>query len=266
MSTAPIGIFDSGLGGLTVTRAIRSRLPHEALLYFGDTARVPYGNKSPALVQELALDIARFLVARGAKTLVVACNTASALALESLSAALNIPVIGVIEPGVDAALARTQTNRIGVIGTLATIRSRAYQTLLKTKREAVHVVGQPCPLLVPLVEEGWLTDPVTRLVAEKYLAEMNVSNLDTLILGCTHYPLLKPLLRSVVDGKTALVDSAETVADRLALELKRRKLVTTTEEPGNLEIFVTDTPARFEAVARRFLGHPLKNVSLVHLP
>ncbi|MFQ6614877.1 MAG: glutamate racemase [Fidelibacterota bacterium] len=265
MSSGPIGIFDSGLGGLTVTKAIRSRLPGESLLYFGDTARVPYGNKSPALVREYALDIARFLVDRGAKTLVVACNTASALALDHLQSALTIPVIGVIEPGVEAALATTKTNRIGVIGTVATIRSNAYQHLLKARRSSVQVVGQPCPLFVPLVEEGWLQDEVTRLVAEKYLSRMAIGDLDTLILGCTHYPLLKPLLQSVVDGKTTLVDSAETVADRLVRELDRNALNAPSRQQGKLDIFVTDTPAQFESVARRFLGHPLENVSLVHL-
>ncbi len=266
MSTAPIGIFDSGLGGLTVTRAIRSKMPNESLLYFGDTARVPYGNKSQTLVQEYALGIAQFLVDRGAKYLVVACNTASALALDYLKKSIDVPVMGVIEPGVDAALEITRNNRVGVIGTVATIRSGAYEKKLLEKHPDVQVVSQPCPLFVPLVEEGWLMEPVTRMVAEKYLSEITLAELDTLILGCTHYPLLKPLLQSIVDGKTTLVDSAETVANRLALELQDLDLLSSTQEPGTLDVFVTDFPARFESVAERFLGHSLENVSLVHLP
>ncbi|RMF08921.1 MAG: glutamate racemase, partial [Candidatus Neomarinimicrobiota bacterium] len=169
MSSAPVGVFDSGLGGLTVVRAIRRRLPREPLLYFGDTARVPYGNKSPDLVREYARDIARFLVERGAKTLVVACNTASALALEHLRAEIDVPVLGVIEPGVDAALREVRRGRVGVIGTIATIHSRAYSHLLRQKRPGLEVISQACPLFVPLVEEGWLEDDVTYTVARRYL-------------------------------------------------------------------------------------------------
>ena len=265
MSVAPIGIFDSGLGGLTVTKAIRERCPNENLLYFGDTARVPYGNKSQKLVREYSLEIANFLIGKGAKFLVVACNTASALALDYLKEKIDIPVLGVIEPGVNAALNITQNNRVGVIGTLATIQSRAYQELLREKQPGIQVFDQPCPLFVPLVEEGWLDEPATRLIAETYLSEMAKADVDALILGCTHYPLLKPLLRLVVDGNTTLVDSAETVADRLAESLEQTSLTSSSKSKGKLDIFVSDFPARFESVAKRFLGHSLEQVSLVHL-
>jgi glutamate racemase len=258
-------VFDSGLGGLTVVRAIRKVLPQESILYLGDTARVPYGNKSARLVQTYANQIADFLLERGAKLIVVACNTASALALPSLRETFDVPVIGVIEPGVEAALKATRNNHIGVIGTIATIESGSYARSLKRRNGSVTVTSQPCPLFVPLVEEGWLEGEVPGAVARTYLADINQATVDTLILGCTHYPLLKSILEQVVKPGTVLVDSAEEVATKIATVLEQEDLATDNPEPSELTCYVTDLPARFETVARRFLGSAVPAVTTVQL-
>lgn len=264
-SDHPIGVFDSGLGGLTVVSAIQKLLPDESIIYFGDTARVPYGNKSTDLIRGYSLEISDYLLNQNTKLLVVACNTASALALTTLKEQLDIPVIGVIEPGVRAALTATRNNRIGVIGTISTIQSNVYQKELRNRYEKISVFGQPCPLFVPLVEEGWLDDDITRRVAKIYFKDLNAQGIDTLILGCTHYPLLKSVLQETVLPGTILVDSAEVVAEEISSILNDLNLKTSAKDTGTLSCYVSDLPARFEMVASRFLGDSIAHVSKIHL-
>ncbi|PCI37754.1 MAG: glutamate racemase [Elusimicrobia bacterium] len=260
-----IGVFDSGVGGLTVFKALRKELPHEKLIYFGDTARVPYGTKTKESVTRFSLEIAKFLEKRGIKLLVVACNTASSLALNVLKRNLDIPVVGVIRPAVRAAAAATQTGTIGVIGTEATVASGAYQKALAAIASCDRIIARPCPLFVPLVEEGWWEGAVAKAVAHEYLAPLKRSKMDALILGCTHYPMLAPLLRSVLGKKIRLIDSgSETARDvRAALEadgrLKR-------SGRGSETFFVTDGAERVKRLARRFLGRRTSRVSVVRLP
>jgi glutamate racemase len=245
---ARIGIFDSGVGGLTVQRAIRARSPGLDTLYLGDTARVPYGTKSPEVVTQYSLRNARFLVSRGIDLLVVACNTASAVALGALRQALEIPVLGVVEPGARAAARVSPGGRIGVIGTASTVASGAYQAALRALRPEARVTACACPLFVPLAEEGW-TDPedeVVRAVAARYLAPLRQEGVDTLVLGCTHYPLLAGAIGRELPG-AELVDSAESVAAEVAARFPG-------PGAGAHRFYVTDTPGRFLAVAARFLG------------
>ena len=261
----PIGVFDSGLGGLTVVKVIRNVLPDESIIYFGDTARVPYGNKSPELIKEYSLQIADFLLERGAKIIVVACNTATALALETLQDKLEIPVIGVVMPGVDSALKLSQNNRIGVIGTISTINSGVYETELKINNRSIAVASSACPFFVPLAEEGWINELATKLIAEKYLEPINKANVDTLILGCTHYPLLKEVIQEAVSAKIKLVDSAQAMAIVTAKLLTNDGLLNDQKTKGDLKLFVSDLPARFETVASRFLGEKISNVEKIQL-
>ncbi|HEU5217609.1 MAG TPA: glutamate racemase, partial [Gemmatimonadales bacterium] len=212
MNRAPIGIFDSGLGGLTVAHAIFERLPHDSTIYFGDTARVPYGPKSADTVRRYSLEIMEWLLSERVKAIVVACNTSTAHALEALRAASPVPVIGVIEPGARAAVAAAGGLPIGVIGTSGTIGSGAYEREIRRLTPGTAVIARPCPLFVPLVEEGWFDHPATRLIAEEYLAPLTDGGIGSLVLGCTHYPLLKPLLQEVVGPRVALIDSAEETA------------------------------------------------------
>lgn len=261
----PIGVFDSGLGGLTVVKAIRNVLPNESIVYFGDTARVPYGNKSPELIKKYSLQITDFLLEHGTKIIVVACNTATALALDTLQDKLEIPIIGVVKPGVNSALKLTQNNRIGVIGTISTISSGVYETELKINNLSVKVTSTPCPLFVPLAEEGWLNEPATKLIAEKYLEPINKANVDILILGCTHYPLLTEVIREIVSSKIKLVDSAQAMASETAEVLMNYGLLNDQNNKGALKLFVSDLPARFEIVASRFLGEKISNVEKIQL-
>ncbi|MBT3217288.1 MAG: glutamate racemase [Candidatus Marinimicrobia bacterium] len=261
----PIGVFDSGLGGLTVVKALQKLLPSESILYFGDTARVPYGNKSKNLIELYSTQISSFLYEKKCKAFVVACNTASAQALEVLQKTFPIPVIGVIEPGVNMAISTSKNGHIGVIGTVATIKSDAYEIALKNKNENVIVLNQPCPLFVPLVEEGWITGDVPKMVAKTYLKGMNADQVDTIILGCTHYPLLKEIIQSSANGDTILIDSAEAVATEVKQVLQKNDLITEISAQGKLESFVTDVPLRFEMLAHQFLGSPIAHVSTVTL-
>ena len=205
---APIGVFDSGLGGLTVAAEVMRQLPAEGLIYFGDTARVPYGPKAPSTVRRYSREIASFLEREGVKAIVVACNTATAHALTALRAELHVPVIGVIEPGARAAVAATRSGNVGVIGTAGTIRSGAYERAIRELAPDARITVQPCPLFVPLVEEGWLDKDATRLVAEEYLEPLIDAGVDSVVLGCTHYPLLKPMLAAVLGNGVQLIDSA----------------------------------------------------------
>ncbi|NHZ85286.1 MAG: glutamate racemase [Planctomycetia bacterium] len=261
----PIGVFDSGLGGLTVVKAIRNVLPNESIIYFGDTARVPYGNKSPELIKEYSLQITEFLLEHNTKIIVVACNTATALAIDILQEKLDIPIIGVVKPGVASALKLTQNNRIGVIGTISTISSGAYETELKSNNNFLKVMSNPCPLFVPLAEEGWLNEHATKLIAQKYLEPINKANVDTLILGCTHYPLLKEVIQEVVSTKIKLVDSAQAMAYETKKLLTDYRLLNDQNNKGALKLFVSDLPARFEIVASRFLGEKISNVEKIQL-
>ncbi len=248
-----IGIFDSGVGGLTVLHALLEVLPREDLVYLGDTGRYPYGTKSAETVTRYSIENVEFLAARGLKLLVVACNSASAVALEALTARYTFPILGVIEPGARAAVARTRNGRIGVIGTDATIASGAYTRALRVLRPTLEIYTRPCPLLVPLAEEGWLDGPVPRGVAETYLATLRKSGIDTLILGCTHYPLLRPLIADVMGPGVTLVDSAEETARAAAALLAERQLARA-DGPGSTSFFVTDVPDRFIRIGQRFLG------------
>lgn len=252
---APIGIFDSGLGGLTVVREIHRLMPHEDLIYLGDTARVPYGTKSPATVSRFACEDTQFLVQQNVKAVVIACNSATARGLATLEREFDLPLIGVILPGVSAALEATKNDRIGVIGTNATINSEAYHRGLLAQRDTVHVFARPTPLLVPLVEEGWTDHDVTVRVLKEYLGPLLKRRIDTLVLGCTHYPLLKPALRKVVGNRVALVDSAESCAKFARDRLRTLKLLATNRKrAGWIRPYVTDEPERFGDFAERFLG------------
>ncbi len=252
-----IGVFDSGVGGLTVVAALRRRLPRESILYLGDTARLPYGSKSPATVTRYTRRNVDFLAQRGVKAVVVACNTASALALPELE--LAVPVWGVIEPGAERAAAVSR-GRVGVIATEATVRSDAYATALRRLRPGLEISSRACPLFVPLVEEGWHDDPVTEQVASRYLAPLLAGGIDTLVLGCTHYPLLAPVLARVAGPGVRLVDSAEAVAEAVAAGLVARGLAHTggpgDGAPAGLRVCVTDAGQGFQTLARRILGTP----------
>ena len=259
----PIGVFDSGLGGLTVAKAIKEKLPNENIVYLGDTARVPYGNKSTLLVTDYATQITNFLLGENAKLIVVACNTASALALPALQSKYQVPILGVIIPGSQAAVHATRNKHVGVIGTIATINSNAYTKVLNEIESSIQITAQACPLFVPLVEEGWLNGPVPSEITASYLKSINVANVDTLILGCTHYPLLKPMIQDHVNDNTVLIDSAETVAKETATILLEKKMSADSSNKGLLKCFVTDSPIQFESIAKRFLGYSLDNVQTV---
>lgn len=264
--SSPIGIFDSGVGGLTVARAVMERLPRENIVYFGDTARVPYGVKSRDTVARFAEQIAQFLLAKKVKMLIIACNTMAAVAFDAVRALSPVPVLEVIDAGARTAVSRTRNRRIGIIGTPSTIDSGAYLTAIQRHDESgMFITTQACPLFVPLVEEGWLDHPVTRLTAFEYLTPLLAQNIDTLVLGCTHYPLLKPMLSSVMGQGVRLVDSAEAVSERAEDLLRDMHL----ENPGVGEpdhvFHVTDVPQRFKEVGERFLGRSLGKVRVESL-
>jgi glutamate racemase len=248
---------------LTVLRAIRQRLPFEATVYLGDTARVPYGSKAAETIRRYAIEATDFLVGRGVKAVVIACNTATARALPDVEARAGVPVLGVVEPGGRAAAAASATGRIGVIGTRGTIASRAYNTVIHAHRPDALVFEQACPLFVPLVEEGWTDEEVTRLAAERYLAPILDEGIDTLVLACTHYPLLKPLLSRVVGPEVALIDSAESTAEALEQMLVARALVNSSGVATPARYYVTDEAARFDLLARRMLGEEVNHLEMV---
>lgn len=238
---------------MTVVRAVQELLPNEDIVYLGDTARLPYGSKSPETIRQFADEDTRFLISRGVKAIVVACNTATAHALPSLREQYRVPIIGVIEPGVDAALANPQAERIGIIATRGTIRSHAYQHALALRRTGLIIHGQATPLLVPLIEEDWIEHPATIVVLKTYLEPLVDKGIDTLMLACTHYPLLIPVLREILPPDVRLVDSATTCAEHLQRELARLDLLATEENDGALEVHLTDLSDEFEVLARRFL-------------
>ncbi len=263
---SPIGVFDSGVGGLTVLKALIERLPNESTVYLGDTARVPYGTKSGEVVTKYSLANADVLLEYGVKCLVVACNTASAVALPALRETLPIPVVGVIEPGASAAAKVTKTGKIAVIGTPGTIASGAYQRALHELRSTLEVHAQPCPLFVPLAEEGWTDGEVPRLVAERYLrGGLLEGRVDTLVLGCTHYPLLTDVIQGVAGPGVTLVDSAHATAEVVAEVLGARGLLRHDRGPIERHYLVTDTPKRFVEIAGRFLGAPITGATQIDL-
>ncbi|WP_230398340.1 glutamate racemase [Novisyntrophococcus fermenticellae] len=269
---APVGVFDSGVGGLTVVREIMRNLPNERIVYFGDTARVPYGSKSKDTVVRYSRQIVRFLQTQKVKTIVVACNTASALALDVIEKEVDIPILGVVIPGAHVAAKTTSNNRIGVIATESTIRSNLYPTLIQRENPEITVFGKACPLFVPLVEEGWTKDPVTYEVARRYLDELLEKDIDTLIMGCTHYPLLRSLLREVVGEKVALVNPAyETawVLSRLLseLELENPDIYWERQECDDekYKFFSSDAVDRFNLFANSVLPYEIKSTTLVQI-
>lgn len=249
-----IGIFDSGVGGLTVAARIIERLPKEPIIYLGDTARLPYGTKSPETVKRYALACARILCKRGIKLLVVACNTASAHAMHTLRNELDIPVVGVVEPGARAAVKHSKTRRIGVVGTEGTIRSAEYQAAMHAMDPSIKIFSKSCPLFVPLAEEGWLDGPVPRSIAENYLAELKEKNIDTLVLGCTHYPLLAPVIAEAMGDQTLLVDSAESTSLVVEEILSSMNLLSSNGRAPQHQFIVSDAPDSFIATGRKFLG------------
>lgn len=263
MSNGAIGVFDSGIGGLTVLHELLETLPGESFVYFGDTARVPYGTKSAETVLRFSRENVRFLLSRGVKMIVVACNTASAEAVPRLIDDFNVPVVGVLEPGVRAAVNATKNGRIGVIGTAGTIRSKGYQSSILRLRPDADVLARPCPLFVPLAEEGWVDRDVTRAVAHEYLDDYHEFDIDTLVLGCTHYPLLKGVIGEVMGAGVSLVDSAIETAREVARMLDQQGLRRGEGGGGDFHIVLSDTSPTFEDVASRFLGRDIPEIELV---
>ncbi|MGN6391735.1 MAG: glutamate racemase [Gemmatimonadales bacterium] len=265
MNTAPIGIFDSGIGGLTVARAVYERLPQESTVYFGDTARVPYGPKSPDTVRRYSLEILDWLLRQQVKAVVVACNTSTAHALDTLQAHSPVPVIGVIEPGARAAGNASRSGPIGVIGTAGTIASNAYARAIERRRPDARVEQRACPLFVPLVEEGWFEHPAAELIAREYLEPLREARVDTLVLGCTHYPLLKPLLQRVIGDDVRLIDSGEETAAVVEHVLQRGGLAAPEGGRATHRFVVSDDEARFLQVGARFIGDRLGRAEVVPL-
>jgi len=254
----PIGVFDSGIGGLTVVKRLSSYLPKEGIVYFGDTARVPYGSKSNDTVIEYAIQDAAYLMQKGIKLLVVACNTVSSVALQELRNRFPLPIIGMIEPGANMALKETKTGRIGIIGTMATVNNKAYSNELKRLDPKVEVFETACPLFVPFAEEGWLKHKALYLVAEEYLKELKEKEIDTLVLGCTHYPLLADVIQEVMGDNVKLIDSGIAAAHAANTALEGRQLFTNSAVPGENRFFVSDIPAKFQQIAELFLGKSIK--------
>ena len=262
----PIGVFDSGIGGLTVVKALRDLLPNEDIFYLGDTARVPFGPKSPETVQRYAVELAGMLMQKNAKALVVACNTVSSVALPLLMEKFSVPVIGVIEPGARAALQATRNRHIGVIGTRATIRSGAYEKALRAANNNVRVSSRACPLLVPLIEEGLLNDDVTDRMIMRYLEPLLTDGIDTLVLGCTHYPLLTDAIARMLKRQVVLVDSAQNCARAVEGILDRHSLRTTPPNRGELHVALTDSADNFLNVSRDALQLSFGEIELQPLP
>ena len=265
MNPSPIGIFDSGIGGLTVARAVYERLPHESTVYFGDTARVPYGPKSPETVRRYSLEILEWLLDQGVKAVVVACNTSTAHALDTLQEQSPVPVIGVIEPGARAAVGASARGSIGVIGTAGTIASNAYARAIHRARDVALVEQKACPLFVPLVEEGWFEHPAAELIAREYLEPLRQAEVDTLVLGCTHYPLLKPLLQRIMGVEVRLIDSGEETAAAVEQALREESLAAPAGAVASHRFAVSDDEARFRQVGARFIGERLGRAEVVPL-
>lgn len=259
----PIGVFDSGVGGLTVMREIMRLLPEENMIYLGDTARVPYGTRSPETVMRYSVENTEFLISRGIKILVVACNTSSSVSLELLTGRFPIPVIGVVAPGARAAVANTKLKKVAVIGTETTINSSSYEKAIKALDGSIKVTGVACPLFVPFIEEGWLDGDVVTLTAEKYLGPIRNNGADILVLGCTHYPMIKEVIAKVAG--IALIDSAIETAIEVKRMLGETQLLRRKKSEGSKEFFVTDAPEKFARVGERFLGQRISNILKINL-
>jgi len=259
----PIGVFDSGIGGMTVVRALTHQLPNENIVYFGDTARVPYGPKSKQVVRAYALQDTEVLLHHDVKLIVIACNTVSAVALDVVQKRAKVPVVGVILPGAEAAAQATKNNRIGVIGTVGTIFSNAYTNAIRQLDSGIKVFGQPCPLFVPLAEEGWIDHKATELIAKEYLFPLALEKIDTLVLGCTHYPILRDVIGKVLHQRVVLIDSGEATAVVVKNMLMDLKMNNTSTLKPNLQFFVSDVPHKFVEIGERFLGNKFGKVHRV---
>lgn len=255
-------MFDSGIGGLTVLKEVRKLLPHEHILYLGDTARVPYGNKSSRTITKYALESAIFLLTKGIKILVIACNTSSSLALNILKKKLPIPVLGVIDPGAKEAVRHSNNKRIGVIGTKATVKSMAYVKAIRRLDPDVEVLSKACPLFVPIAEEGLEGDKIAYFVAEKYLNELKMSSIDTLVMGCTHYPILKGVIGTFMGDDVTIVDTGRETAREVKKTLEQKKIINNVGK-GGAEYFVTDSPESFQEVGSRFLGEDITRIKFL---
>ena len=264
-STKSIGVFDSGIGGLTVVKRLIQSLPNENIIYFGDTARVPYGSKSNSTVIEYSIQDTNFLISKDVKAVVVACNTASSVAISELKKHFNIPIIGMIKPGAAMAIKNSVNKRIGVIGTRSTISNKAYSQEIRTIDPSVDVYEKACPLFVPLAEEGWITHKATIKIAEEYLQELKHLDIDTLILGCTHYPILYEVIQNVMGDKVTLIDSGVAAALAVKQEIKRTDLENNSGDIAGGEFYVSDIPTTFKEIAELFLGNPILDVQKVNL-
>ncbi|MCE1188840.1 MAG: glutamate racemase [Ignavibacteria bacterium] len=259
----PIGVFDSGVGGLTVVKRISSVMPHESIVYFGDTARVPYGSKSNETVIEYTMQAARFLMQKNIKALVVACNTASAVALDVLKKTFTVPIIGMIEPGAKMAIKTTKNHKIGIAGTRATVGNKAYSKQLLALNPLVEVYEQACPLFVPLAEEGWHKHPSALIIAQEYLHDLQMKDIDTLVLGCTHYPILIDVIRKVMGSHVQLIDSGIAASEVVRAELERIGLVSNSNAMGRMDFFVSDIPSTFKNIAQLFLEREVPHVTKI---
>lgn len=261
----PIGIFDSGMGGLTVVKEVLRNLPNEKIVYFGDTARVPYGPKSKETIIRFSIENILFLLKNNVKMIIVACNTASSVALSDIVKNFKVPIMGVIEPGVSEAIRITKNKRVGIIGTKTTVNSLAYEKQIMKIDPTIKVYGSACPLFVPLVEEGWLNTKITREIVEAYLMPLKDKNIDTIILGCTHYPLLKPVIKDVLGAKVNLIDSARQVAYKAKYILEGQGLLTTKKKSNQPDVcfYVSDEPDNFAKQGEKFLGFALSKVRKV---
>lgn len=259
----PIGLFDSGIGGLTVAREIMKLLPNENIVYFGDTARVPYGSKSPEVITQYTLEAVNFLLSQDVKLIVFACNTVTATCLEKLSASLSVPVIGVIEPGARAAVNATKNNRVGVIGTERTVQSRAYEKAINALNDKISVHSKACPLFVSLVEEGWLENEAAYHTAKIYLEPLKEQGIDALVLGCTHFPHLKTVIGKVMGEGVELVDPAEETAKEVLQILSEKNLLRQEETPATYRYFVSSNPEKFARVGASFLNRPIEPISVI---
>jgi glutamate racemase len=259
-ASRPIGVFDSGVGGLTVVRALMHRLPHENIVYFGDTARVPYGPKSPQVIREYAAQDTEFLLRHNVKMIVIACNTVSSVALDVVQRLAKVPVVGVILPGASAAASTTKKKRVGVIGTVGTIASNAYTNAIRQADPSIEVFGQACPLFVPLAEEGWLDHKATELIAKEYLFPLKLHKVDTVVLGCTHYPILKHAIAGVMGDSAHLIDSGEATAGEVDRQLNEKEMRNPSRQKARVQFFVSDIPYKFAEIGERFLGEKLGTI------
>lgn len=263
MRGSPIGVFDSGIGGLTVVKRLMGEMPNEDIIYFGDTARVPYGTKSPSTIKKFSIENVLFLLNFNVKLIIIACNTSSAIGLPFLSKCFSVPIIGVIKPGAKAAIRSTRNGRVGVIGTTATISSKAYENEIRALNPKIKVYSKNCPLFVPLVEEGWAGDGIVDIAAKKYLSPLKEKKIDTVILGCTHYPLIRTAIQKMMGRAVKLVDSAEETAKEAKNLLEECGLKYPGKRAGRLKFYVSDAPDKFLMAAKRFLGKDVKTAERV---